>query len=518
MNTVAYSNGVDTRRGYKQQGEDEEERHAAGLTLPSGWVADADTHPDSDTKDQSSSMRKERIESEPTISPKWSIVADDHLEVISSFLSLRELSVGSCVCTEWRAMIGRLAPRNESVHCDYATIIRIAESTYLRHITQLILLDDTSTVVRLTPLEMSIMRMSMPRLQHLKCGIKLITGAHNPAVSFPSVKGLDVCLVADIGESRLDECWCILRPWLSAIGAIPALTQLTLTIDNTPMSGGLLPPLPLMNMPDNALEPLLPLSNRLTALHLSCKIPGVNLNAAWSTAQLRVIRQFTHLTSLRIARSGWSARELNDLLFESSVPPLSDLDLRHTVIEEAMSIPLARATDFSRFEPMAIGLHDASFIAAYKRLESCSLICTPSVDVELLIAAVATCTRIHTLALRHANVTDEQLEVLLSPLTKLTSLGLYTMNSMTQLVFASRLPHLASTLTHLGLHYCSQIAADELIHLRSLRALESLYIDRSFSSQLYSATIASLTPATAEFDAESQSIWPKLRRFIYYQP
>lgn len=162
-----------------------------------------------------------------------------------------------------------------------------------------------------------------------------------------------------------------------------------------------------------SLDLLLPLRDRLTQLRFGGLHSGGSADDRWSTDQLTAIRRFTHLTELDLARTrpmGITARELYDLFgspspvspsSSSSPPPLPlrHLHLTTTIIDQESADALAQAGNITTFRPYGISLRDAEFIAACTRLESCTLRCEETVDADLLIAALAQCTRIKDLRL-----------------------------------------------------------------------------------------------------------------------
>lgn len=144
----------------------------------------------------------------------------------------------------------------------------------------------------------------------------------------------------------------------TAIGAMRELTDLTMNITSAPSTSGAahtrLPAT--MNVVDDTLASLLrlPLRDRLTALHLTCWIPGVNFDGEWTTDQIRVLRQFTRLRKLHLRYGRWSTREFNDLLAEPLIfmMPLVELILGDTMIVPEMVRPAlkTKSSNFNRWE------------------------------------------------------------------------------------------------------------------------------------------------------------------------
>lgn len=452
----------------------------------------------------------------------------DHMQVIASLLTLKELMVASRVCTPWRDRISRVAPRSDKIKCDYKSFITLVQSPLTRHITSLILdrCDSYPDGIPFTPFELSAIRPSMTRLQEWTCAI-LVTGAikidyptMTPSLPliFPPLKKLDICLSIPNSveeDDTLYEVWQRLRTWMSAIGNIPTLSQLNLSFED-PSSRydrhATLPPITCANMPIGILETLLPLREHL----LSLDIYGLGSHHEWPSHHLKTLREFTNLTHLDLHRSEWSVRELNELL--SGDVPLSkllDLELCDTIIEEGLEEGLARVKGLKEFNPSQVNVRNPYFLAEYTQLKFCMLECTELVDSDLLVSALSRCTKMKKFRIEHPHMTDVQLESILSHMPELISLNLIKMNSLTRLAFVSKLSNLATKLTTLYLQFCRAIDVAECIHLHSLRSLEKLFLDNSFSSDFDTKMVASFTPGTPEFEAEGRSIWPQLKSFLY---
>lgn len=485
-----------------------------------------------------------------TATPPWSTLTRDYFQSITKFLDLVDFVRCSRVCAGWLHESTRVGARHDSFRlelpspCDDPMWHRMSmsfksllDSSLARHVTHLYLIGmsvNESTMQRISK--------GVTRMAHIKCDIEIqaegkadethcdepnetdtgvnagrVTVGRSASAPFPfplTLTSIDLTVTAstdddDDGGLTIDpRSYKLSALRLHSLCALPSLTDIALAIeiDNTD------------HIDDHRyriVESLLPFRERMISLTLEWSRFGM-LHAN----DILLLRQFTRLTSFDLGTLKWFRADLNSL-FAAPFPfaHLRRFGLGETYIGDEIGESLARATQLTHFHTTHLSMRNPAFIGAYTQLESCILACSttgPDVDAGLLVTALSHCTRIHDLYLDHPSMTADQLESLLTHLTRLGSLMLTKMPGLTSLSFLSRsrVLHLSSSLTHLILKWCDRILPGEVEagHLHPLRALTHFTLTQSLSDRLAPTTIAMMTPGSPQFRAD---LWPSLTHFKY---
>lgn len=285
----------------------------------------------------------------------------------------------------------------------------------------------------LSPFELESIGECIPRLNKLSCAVDVASQPETLQRHFPLVHQLEIRMIVPLGMPDIAMCWSHIRRCMIDIDRITTLTYLAMDFHSDYRDHGELRLSP-SNQAGDLFDVLLALYHRLTSLILlwddELEVRDYH-TTEWPTLELNQLRCFTHLTQLDVRQNLWSTKELSDLFAAPFTMPLTHLDLINTTITADVADSLARATEFTRFEPEKLDLPDASFMASYHRLKVCKLICTAVVNVNLLLTAMSHCRLITNLVLGHPNMSHDGLNLLLTPLTVLASLELVDMGGFT---------------------------------------------------------------------------------------
>ncbi len=411
----------------------------------------------------------------------------DALESIFSFASLQDLASLMVVSRSWQAAVLSMVPLTFSLH-DAPSIdcaARMLIFDLRRHIAHVGTADDR---VSFDPPMMQTVASDLPHLHSLHVKFELQSAEEPQSVlTFPP-------------HLRLLSIECVgllhhVTPFLhSALVALPQQVPSLQELGIHCSRGG-----PMILAPLKALAQLrkLDLSElllwpdmQLQSLREMARLEWLCLPDSSLLPHLLAPGHQLRLQEMRVAQNYWEVQEDCDALV--TLPTLTRLDARGTACTNAdflLSLPQLRSLQFGSV------FDEEEFDA---------------MEWSRITAALRSCHLLTELRLYRSRFTAEQLASILAAMPQLQILSLRWTTGFASLSFL-RSGTLPSTLTFLTLGHCTPpLPLSELSHLHPLLALQQLYIESAFESELDGEQFAHyhapsvLLPSLREFSTDSR--------------
>ena len=408
------------------------------------------------------------------------------MQSVLAMLEFKDFVTVSALDKAWRRAVQKSYNFKRFVSIDETSTSGLAKSSLRHHVTSLATGSadtDTKKGKTLNESNWKLIKECLPRLTHLSLAAAPCKFKASPFSDKLTKFSLDyMTQYADPSDPALDALF------YQHLLVMPLLEEFTLTIsgDNyAPLSSTVLREL--RNM------------NHLRVVSFDCDI---------DTSVMQLLKESESLQEVH--HRYWTPEKIEALHLKRETPsPIQYVDVNQgDANSDEFSEALVGLPNLTRL----MCSHESSNLFVLSKLLQVTTLSLQDVDqsVETIIEHVTACTRLTSLRIFCAKLTDKDLERLLTPLVNLKSLYLSHPGNISSLAFLSNLPHLVEKLEAFNLYTNPVLSLVERKRVEQLRNLKTL---RMQTTGMDAAEINRFKPLHAVFDSRA---WPRLQTFESY--